>query len=271
MSKIIFFQAHPDDLEFSCAQIMHHFSMNSTKKHIINVVSMTKGEFGLPANYDKYKGAPLSRVRTRELIKALSYHKIPPENIEFLGYIDGYVEFNKETIQTVKKYLEKEKPDIIFGPEPMYTLYQHPDHVNTGKVLFYIIYNKLLGYIPKLFYFTALNPNFFFPFQKENVKLAKDLLDIHQSQWWLTKYLKYVYWPISRFSGIKKRGWIFKGYRYTEPFRQVYFSNISKNKPPLFTRIFTHFFKSHSQWFQANYPQDILEELKKKGQYAKYT
>ena len=271
MAKFIFFQAHPDDLEFSCCQLMHYLNTKNKGKHTIKVASMTKGEFGLPANYDKYKGVPLAKVRARELLNALNVHKISPENIHFFGYIDGYVKFNNETIQSVRKYLEKERPDVIFGPEPMYTLYQHPDHVNTGKVLFFILYNKLIESIPKLFYFTALNPNYFFPFKEENIHLANKLLDIHQSQWWLTKYLKLVYWPISRFSGIKKRGWLFKGYKYTEPFRQVYFINKGKNKPPFMTRIFTHFFKSHPQWFQANYPQDILEELKRKGEYAKYT
>jgi len=45
MAKIIFFQAHPDDLEHKCGHIMHFLSTKSKKKHEIRIASITKGDF----------------------------------------------------------------------------------------------------------------------------------------------------------------------------------------------------------------------------------
>ena len=68
MAKIIFSQAHPDDLEFNCAHLMHYIAIKSKQKYNIKIASITKGEFGLPgAKYDKFKGKFLAKIRTREL------------------------------------------------------------------------------------------------------------------------------------------------------------------------------------------------------------
>ena len=128
MAKIIFFQAHPDDLEFSCGHLMHYLA--AKEAHSIRIASMTKGEFGLPgAEYDKFKGEFLGKVRMRELINAQKLHEIPEENIDWFGYIDGFVELNMEFINKIIEYLNKEKPNLIFAPEPIYTYYFHKDHL----------------------------------------------------------------------------------------------------------------------------------------------
>lgn len=261
MAKIIFFQAHPDDLEHKCGHIMHYLATKSNNKYIIKIASMTKGEFGLPgAQYDKFKGDFLAKVRMRELFNAESIHGIPPENIEFFGYIDGFVKFNKDFIKKITVYLTREKPDIIFAPEALYTWYYHMDHVNTGRAIFYIIHNRLIDFTPILYFYTSLSPNFFFGFKKEDLALTYQLLACHKTQNWLLNYTTIPYKFTSRFAGRKIRGW-----KYAEPFRRVYFNkiNLQKNKPSLIVRIFTHFF-SKLPWFKAKYPQDILLELKNK-------
>ncbi|MFX0004430.1 MAG: hypothetical protein ACFE9J_13180, partial [Candidatus Hermodarchaeota archaeon] len=63
MAKIVFFQAHPDDLEHKCGHIMNYLATKSKKKHIIKIASITKGEFGLPGpQYDKFKGELLGKI-----------------------------------------------------------------------------------------------------------------------------------------------------------------------------------------------------------------
>lgn len=260
MAKFIFFQAHPDDLEFCCAQLMHYLTTKSKNNHIVKVASTTKGEFGLPgAQYDKFKGEFLAKVRTRELQNALSIHGIPPEHTEFFGFIDGFVKFNKSLIEKITKYLEREKPDVIFAPEPIYTWYYHMDHVNTGRALFYIIHNKLINFAPKLYYYQTLSPNYYFPFKKEEIDLAERLLKCHKTQYWLINYMFMIYKPIVRLGGRKVSGW-----KYAEPYRHVYFKeeNRKMNKPSFKVRVFSHFFSS-LPWYQAKYPQDILADLKK--------
>ena len=261
MVKIIFFQPHPDDLELKCGHIIHYLATKSNNKHDIRIASITKGEFGLPgAQYDKFKGDFLAKIRTQELYNAQSIHGISPDKIDFFGYVDGLVNFNREFVNKIANYLNKEKPDIIFSPEPIYTSYYHMDHVNTGRALFHCIYKKLIDFTPILYFYSCLNPNFFFGFKKEGFELIDKLLSCHKTQFWLINLLKMIYKPSARFAGRKLKGW-----KYAEKFRRVYFkeNNLIKNQPSLITRIFSHFFSS-LPFFQAKYPQDVLKGLKKK-------
>jgi LmbE family N-acetylglucosaminyl deacetylase len=262
MPKIIFFQAHPDDLEHKSGHLMHYLSMKSKKNYIIKIASITKGEFGLPGpQYDKFKGNLLAKIRTQELFNAERIHGIPDENIDFFGYIDGFVPFNKEFIDRIADYLKKERPDIIIAPEAIYSWYWHMDHINIGRALFYIIYKKLIDFTPILYFYTSLNPNFFFGFRKREIKsLTYRLIACHKTQQWLLRYTMIPYRVFSRFAGRKLHGW-----KYAETYRRVYFNkkNLQKNKQPLIVQIFTHFF-SNLPWTKAKYPQEILLELKGK-------
>jgi hypothetical protein len=233
MAKIIFFQAHPDDLELSCCHLMHYLAKKSKKNHVIRVASMTKGEFGLPgAEYDKFKGDFLAKVRTRELYKAQAIHGIPPENIDFFGYIDGFVKFNREFIKT-------------------------------GKAVFYIIYNKLIDYekTPILYYYSSLSSNYYFGFRKKEIALTKKLISKHKTQAWLMNTLMMSYIPLTRLAGMKLKRW-----KYAEAYRRIYFKNPRKHRPSLLSRMISHFCYSHIQWYSAKYPQAILENLKRKGE-----
>ena len=262
MVKIIFFQPHPDDLEINCGHLIHYLAIKSKNNHIIKIASITKGEYGLPgAQFDKFKGDLLAKVRTRELYNAQSIHGIPPKNIHFFGYIDGLIEFTKDFVNEIAEYLKKEKPDVIFAPEAIYTSYYHMDHVNTGRAIYYCIHNKLINYVPTLYFYSTLSPNFFFGFKKEGFNLIDQLLACHKTQFWLINYVKWTYKPKTRLAGRKLRGW-----KYAEKYRRVYFNekNLEKNIPSLIVRIFSHFFSS-LPFFLAQYPQEILDRLKKEG------
>ncbi|MFX0021440.1 MAG: PIG-L deacetylase family protein [Candidatus Hermodarchaeota archaeon] len=259
MAKIIFFQAHPDDLEHKCGHIMHYLAKESKINHEIKIASITKGEFGLPGSqYDKFKGSLLARIRTKELFEAEKIHGILPESIDFFGYIDGFVPFNKEFINRIADYLKEEKPDIIFSPEALYSWYYHMDHINTGKAIFYVIYNNLINFTPKLYFYSSINPNFFFGFKKQDLALTYKLIRCHRTQNWLLNWTMLPYKITSRYAGRKLGGW-----KYAEPFRRVYFSkkNLKKNKFSLVVQIFTHFFSS-LPWFKAKYPRSVLLNIK---------
>ncbi|MFX0036881.1 MAG: PIG-L deacetylase family protein [Candidatus Hermodarchaeota archaeon] len=262
MTKIVFFQPHPDDLELNCGHIIHYLATKSEKKHMIKIASITKGEYGLPgAQYDKFKGEFLAKIRTRELYNAQSLHSIPPENIHFFGYVDGLVEFTKEFINTIAEYLKREKPDVIFAPEAIYTAYYHKDHVNTGKAIYYCIYNKLINFTPILYFYSTLSPNYFFGFNKVDFNLVNQLLACHKTQFWLINYAKWTYKPKTILAGMKLSGW-----KYAEKYRRVYFqkNNKNRNKPSLAVKILSHWY-SGMPFFKAKYPQDVLAELKEKG------
>jgi LmbE family N-acetylglucosaminyl deacetylase len=223
--KIIFFQAHPDDLEFYCAHLLHYLAKKSKHKYEIKIASMTKGEFGTPPHgSDHFKGERLGKIRTKELYRAQKYHEITPKQIYFFGIMDGSVEFDKSAINLVKNYLESEDPDIVFAPEPINTYYRHSDHMNTGKIIYYI-YDKIrTNKTPKLFFFTTLNANFYWPFRKRDILFAYKLIFTHKSQFWMMRLTPPLYKLTARSYGGHLKGW-----KYAEGYRRVYFRE-EKNK-----------------------------------------
>jgi len=252
----MFFQAHPDDL-INCAYLIHWLSTKSPNrnKNIIKIVSSTKGEFGLPGfKYDKFKGKFLAKIRTRELINELKIHNILPENIYFLDFIDGFVEFNTKLVNKIYQLLNNERPDVIIAPEPYYTWYFHKDHVNTGKAVLYSIKYKFLnGYCPKLYFYGTLAPNFYFPVY-DNFELIKKLIECHKTQSWLLNNMKLLIKPMSLYFGLFS-----KFHKYVEPYRRVYFKE--KNKIPYNSIMISLFCYKHQRWYNAQYPKHILEEL----------
>jgi len=203
MAKFIFFQAHPDDLELNCAHLLHYLTSKSTDTHEIRIASLTKGEFGLPGiEYDKYKGDYLASIRVKELNNAAAIHGIPPQNIDWLGYIDGFVDFNKELTTDIALYLNKHNPDVIIAPEALYTWYYHKDHVNTGRSIYYVIRNKLISYTPDLYYYSSLCPNYYSPIDPKNLDLTQKLIACHKTQVWLLKDMKRMLKPVWFISGL---------------------------------------------------------------------
>jgi len=218
MKKIIFFQAHPDDLEFFCAHLLHYLAQKDNI-YEIKIASLTKGEFSTPPHkYAHFKGERLGKIRARELIQAEKIHGIKPEHIHFFGILDQMVKFDKDTVELVRNYLYKEKPSIIFAPEPINTYYRHQDHIAIGKILYYIYDKKIIDENPKLYYFAPLNPNFYWPFAKTDISFAFKMIDIHKSQNWMMKYLKPLYIIIGKFYGRNIKGW-----KYAEGYRRVFY------------------------------------------------
>lgn len=255
MGKFLFVQPHPDDLELNCGQILHYLTRKNRNTHTVSIISVTKGEFGLPGSqYDKFKGNFLAKVRTRELENAMAIHGIPSDNIHYLGYIDGYVPFKEEIIGKFVKFLSEYRPDIIFAPEPLYTSYVHIDHVNSGRVIYYILYNQRIEkYKPKLFFYSSLLPNFLFPFTKEDYYITERLLACHKTQFWLLNQMKIINKIKTRWYGMQVRGW-----KFAEFFRKVDYNkdhlSLKQDKIPLLVRMVYRFCWAHRSWFNAKYP-----------------
>lgn len=238
--KIIFFQAHPDDLEFSCPHLIYYLSKMSKNTYEIRIASLTRGEFGTAKHgSDHFKGERLGKLRTNELYRAHRIYGIMPKQIHFFEIMDGSVKFDKITMELVKKYLEKEKPDIVVACEPIYTFYFHPDHMNIGKILFYIFYNKLLSFhTSKLYFYSTIKSNFWWPFAKKDVPFALKLLKEHKSQYYMNKNTAPIYKIMSRIYGRHLKGW-----KYAEGYRRQYFGKYAyKNeKLGLLKRSFSSF------------------------------
>jgi LmbE family N-acetylglucosaminyl deacetylase len=267
LSKFVFFQAHPDDLELNCGHLIHYLA---SRGNDVCICSITKGEFGLASSpmdtssgdkYDRFKGDVLANVRTRELYAAQAIHGIHPDHITFLGYVDGLVPFNREFVDRVAAYLIAEHPDVVFASEPIYTWYYHHDHTYHGRAVFHAIYHGMLGYTPKLYFYQSLTPNFFFGFGKADKELTNQLIACHKTQAWLLNSMGRIHLPLAIIHGLVSRS----GWHLAEGYRQVFFkaANLGKNKPSRKTAIFSHFFDS-LPFYKAKYPDSVLADLKAK-------
>lgn len=226
MKKIIFFQAHPDDLEFNSYHLLYYLKKRSKKGYDIKIASATRGEYGWPKHGKHFKGERLGKLRTQELYNAMETYGIPPEKIHFFGIIDGHVKFDKKTVEMVRDYLNQEKPDIIFSCEPRNTYYRHPDHMNIGKTVYYILDKNLVNFTPKLYFYSAINPNFFWPFDKNEISKAKATMRIHKSQMHIWNSIGRFYMFIMRQHG--KR---IEYSKYAEGYRRVYYGEDSAKNP----------------------------------------
>ena len=228
MKKIIFFQAHPDDLEFNCAHILHYFAKKGDK-YEIKIASLTRGEYGTAKHgSDHFKGERLGRIRTKELFNAQEIHGITPAQVHFFEIVDGYTKFDKKTVDLVRAYLDNEKPDIIFACEPRNTYYRHPDHMICGKLVYYILDKQLLDKNPKVYFYSSINPNFRWPFNKEDLPLAYRLIHAHESQYYMFKFIKPAYRFLFKLNGRRVKGW-----RYAEGYRRVYYGKHKIRNPKL--------------------------------------
>ena len=108
----------------------------------------------------------------------------------------------------------------------------------------------MLSKSPKLFFYSTLSPNRYFGFDKENLSLVDDLLQCHETQFWLLNKAKILYNITIRLAGLYVRG-----YKYAEKYRRVYFSHDAphKNKISYLVKMLSHWFSSWP-WFKAKYP-----------------
>jgi len=111
---VLFFGAHPDD-EISSSGILAKLVKNGNKVYIILFTSGNKGSRDLEITSER-----LAQIRKQEDISANSKIGIPEDNIFFIGYDDGMLEYvpKKELCEKVCWYVRKYRPDAIFSFDP---------------------------------------------------------------------------------------------------------------------------------------------------------
>ncbi|MHA1129240.1 MAG: PIG-L deacetylase family protein [Candidatus Helarchaeota archaeon] len=167
--RILFLNAHADDSEFCSGNT----EIQLAKTHEVFIACMTMDEYG--TSRDEFKGKRIARIRKKEMECAA---KIVGAKLNWLGFIDGYLPFNKDSYQAIKHLLERIQPDVVFAPEPLFTLDFHNDHVNTGKLAYLVI--KHMKPRPLLLYFHSFKSNFYVPCTERETALKA--LYCHVSQ-----------------------------------------------------------------------------------------
>jgi LmbE family N-acetylglucosaminyl deacetylase len=200
--RVLFLCAHADDAEFCCGNTEIRLKK---KGHELIIACMTGDEYG--TTRDEFKGKRISRIRLREMERAA---KNLGAKLDWIGYIDGYLPFNHQTFNKLKKYIQNIKPDIIFAPEPLFTLDFHTDHVTTGKLIYIAL--KQMKHPPLLLYFHTFKPNYYIPCTEHTESLKTLSCHISQGMARKTTHLGQRFYQL--LYSLKTRGsWFGEGYR----------------------------------------------------------
>jgi LmbE family N-acetylglucosaminyl deacetylase len=123
---VIFFSPHEDD-DLSAAGTMAILTKNGNKVLIVMYTNGNKGTHDLSMTSER-----LAQIRKQEDMAANKILGIPQDNIFFLGYDDGMLEYvpQKEIVEKVCWYIRKYRPDAIFTMDPgsKYFIWHKTDH-----------------------------------------------------------------------------------------------------------------------------------------------
>lgn len=111
---IMFFAAHPDD-ETLVSGTLAILARNGNKIYVVMYTSGNKGSRDLEMTSER-----LAQIRKNEDIAANKLLGIPEENIFFLGYDDGMLEYvpQKELCEKACWFIRKYRPDAVFSFDP---------------------------------------------------------------------------------------------------------------------------------------------------------
>jgi len=115
---LIFFGAHPDDIELSCGGTIVKAVKDGLR---VGIIELTRGELGT-------RGTP--KVRRREALKAAGI--LGARFREQLDFGDGNIRTGREEEMQIIEIVRRCRPHLVFS---MWPDDRHPDHIRTGKLV----------------------------------------------------------------------------------------------------------------------------------------
>jgi bacillithiol biosynthesis deacetylase BshB1 len=115
---VIFFGAHPDDIELSCGGTIAKMVNDGLR---VGIIELTRGELGT-------RGAP--KVRRREALKAAGI--LGARFREQLDFGDGALRTGREEELQIVEIVRTCRPSLVFS---MWPDDRHPDHIRTGRLV----------------------------------------------------------------------------------------------------------------------------------------
>lgn len=172
---VMVFTPHPDDDLFGCGGTLSLLARNGNKILIVIYTNDNKGSFDLEMTSER-----LARIRKAEEEASCEVLGIPKENIHWMGYDDGELEYAdaKALCGQAAKLIRQHRPDVVFSIDPgeWYERWKKTDHrmaaFNTADAIraaeFHLYYPEHLlvdGLKPfqvplMLFYYAANEANY---------------------------------------------------------------------------------------------------------------
>jgi bacillithiol biosynthesis deacetylase BshB1 len=115
---VIFFGAHPDDIELSSGATIAKFVKDGLR---VGMVDLTRGEMGTRGT---------AQTRKKEATNAAKV--LGATFREQLDFQDGNLQMGREQELEIIRVLRQRKPRIVFAPWPDD---RHPDHTRAGRIV----------------------------------------------------------------------------------------------------------------------------------------
>src|SRR5258708_5360984 len=112
---VMLFTPHPDDDTFCCAGTLHLLAKNGNKVRIVIYTNDDKGSYDPDMTSER-----LARIRMAEEEEACRIVGIPKENILWLQFHDGMLEYAspKDLVEEVTKVIRTYRPDLVITIDP---------------------------------------------------------------------------------------------------------------------------------------------------------
>ncbi|MFM8393795.1 MAG: PIG-L deacetylase family protein [Acidobacteriota bacterium] len=124
---VLVFTPHPDDDLFGAGGTLALLARNGNRIYIVIYTNDNKGSFDLEMTSER-----LARIRKAEEESAMGLLGIPRENIFWMGYDDGELEYAEPKILCGRatKYIRQFRPDVVFSIDPgeWYDRWHKTDH-----------------------------------------------------------------------------------------------------------------------------------------------
>ena len=129
---VMWIGAHPDD-EIGCSGTFAKLIKNGNTAYVVHLTSGNKGSRDRSMTSER-----LAQIRRQEDLAANKIIGIPEENVLFLGYDDGMLEYvpEKELVEKVCRIIRKYRPDALFcfDSGDQYVRWHKTDHRMAAKV-----------------------------------------------------------------------------------------------------------------------------------------
>ncbi|MEY4167541.1 MAG: hypothetical protein RIR52_1365, partial [Acidobacteriota bacterium] len=235
---VMVFTPHPDDDLFGAGGTLALLARNGNRILIVIYTNDNKGSFDLEMTSER-----LARIRKAEEESAMGLLGIPKENIFWMGYEDGELEYAepKMLCGRAAKYIRQFRPDVVFSIDPgeWYDRWHKTDHrmaaFNTADAIraaeFHLYYPEHLlvdglkpWKVPLMFFYYAESEANYWVDITSLIDLKAEAVSRHVSQFEpsISKYRPD--WDSSTLAkfveGVKARA-VKKDGRYVEGFRRA--------------------------------------------------
>ena len=159
--------AHPDDIEFGCPVTLRNFIK---KRYEVHDVIATNGENGFKTKSLSAK----ERIEIRKKEAQEAARKVGVKEIHFLGFKDGFLEYNESLREKLTLIIKEIRPEVVFTFDPANMDFDninlnHRDHRNISMAVFDAVFAAKNDFIypdkngkhrvDKLYFFGTSKPN----------------------------------------------------------------------------------------------------------------